>query len=464
MISKIFRRLSVKVFLISFTVQVISGLLICFILYSQTPEMLYSPLEELNDLIESLESAQHYDGDKMIDDFIRRTGIDLAIFDEESYVAGKRNDPVDDIGELTLKKPADVTVAFVKIGDKGKMGSFGLKFKGDPVEYIVLYFYNGENHNLVPRALAGSYKLIIAAVVCVAFASSLIYAFLFARPVRKLSKVSRQMAQMDFTAHCDTKRKDEIGDLARDLNLMSSTLDQKISELEDEITRVKELESQKEMFFAAASHELKTPVTVLEGHLRGMIEGIGPYEDHDEYLARSLRTVKQMESLINEILTVSRMQSADDVVTAEVDMAEVIEGRVKASEELFTIRNIKVNKDTGEGLMFKGNAELTSLAVGAFISNAVFYSSEGSVIDITAKSIDKQIVTKILNRGSHIDEADLPHLFEPFYRADSSRSKKSGGSGLGLYLAKLIITKQDGEADLVNSDDGVLATMTLPST
>ena len=318
--------------------------------------------------------------------------------------------------------------------------------------------------NLVPRALAGSYKLIIAAVVCVAFASSLIYAFLFARPVRKLSKVSRQMAQMDFTAHCDTKRKDEIGDLARDLNLMSSTLDQKISELEDEITRVKELESQKEMFFAAASHELKTPVTVLEGHLRGMIEGIGPYEDHDEYLARSLRTVKQMESLINEILTVSRMQSADDVVTTEVDMAEVIEGRVKASEELFTIRNIKVNKDTGEGLMFKGNAELTSLAVGAFISNAVFYSSEGSVIDITAKSIDKQIVTKILNRGSHIDEADLPHLFEPFYRADSSRSKKSGGSGLGLYLAKLIITKQGGEADLVNSDDGVLATMTLPST
>ncbi|MBR6959351.1 MAG: sensor histidine kinase, partial [Clostridiales bacterium] len=95
---------------------------------------------------------------------------------------------------------------------------------------------------------------------------------------------------------------------------------------------------------------------------------------------------------------------------------------------------------------------------------AVFYSSEGSVIDITAKSIDKQIVTKILNRGSHIDEADLPHLFEPFYRADSSRSKKSGGSGLGLYLAKLIITKQGGEADLVNSDDGVLATMTLPST
>ena len=426
--------------------------------------MLYSPLEELNDLIESLEGAQHYDGDKMIDDFIRRTGIDLAFYEEESYVAGKRNDPVDDIGELTLKKPNDVVVAFAKVGYKGKMGTYGLKFKGDPVEYIVQYFYNGENHNLVPRALAGSYKLIIAAVVAVAFVSSLIYAFLFARPVRKLSKVSRQMAQMDFTAHCDTKRKDEIGDLARDLNLMSSTLDQKINELENEITRVKELESQKEMFFAAASHELKTPVTVLEGHLRGMIEGIGPYEDHDEYLARSLRTVKQMESLINEILTVSKMQSADDVVTTTVNMAEVIDGRITASEELFAIRDITVNKDIGEGLLFEGNAELTSLAAGALISNAVFYSNEGSQIDIKAIREDGNIVTTILNRGSHIDEADLPHLFEPFYRADSSRSKKNGGSGLGLYLAKLIITKQGGEVSLVNGADGVLATLILPST
>ena len=290
------------------------------------------------------------------------------------------------------------------------------------------------------------------------------YTYLFARPVRQLSKVSEKMAQMDFTAKCDTKRGDEIGDLARDLNTLSSELDRKIKELEDEITRVKELESQKEVFFAAASHELKTPVTILEGHIRGMIEGVGPYEDHDEYLARSLRTVKRMESLINEILTASKMQSSDDIIMSKVDMAEVINKKLEESEELFSIRNISINKTIDKDLIFEGNADLTSLAVGAFISNAVFYSVEGSSIDIKSVKEDGKIITRIRNNGAHIDDKDLPHLFEAFYRSDTSRSSRDGGSGLGLYIANLIITKEGGSVSLKNESDSVLAEIILPST
>ena len=463
MIRKMFNRLSFKVFLISFIVQFLSGFLICFVLYSKTPEMMYSPRDELDDLIETLAHTPRAKGGMLIDDFIERTGMDIAIYIQEDYINGAYNTPVNTIGRRSLKSMEEVNKAMDKLDDNSYFGSYAIAFTDDDTDYMLQYYDYGEKHNLIPRALAGSYKQIILILTLISLVSSFIYAYLFAGPVRQLSLVSQKMADMDFDARCDTKRHDEIGDLARNLNAMSSALNQKIKELEDEITRVRELENQKEMFFAAASHELKTPVTVLEGHIRGMIEGIEPYEDHDTYLSKSLRTVKQIEALINEILTASRMQSSDEMVKTTVNMSDVLNTKLLQSEDLFTVKNITVKKNIASDLFFEGNAELTALAVGAFISNAVLYSKEGSEIEIASVKNGNNIVTSIRNKGAHIDEKDLPHLFEPFYRADSSRTGRSGGSGLGLYLANLIITKQGGTASLTNEPDGVAAEIKLIS-
>lgn len=460
-----FNRLTVKVFLISFVVQVLSGFLICLLLYSRTPQMLYSAKDELDDLIIELRDATKAKGGQLVDDFIRRTGMNLAFFDQETYKNGGLNKPLDDIGTLTINTLEEYNRAFFELDEhKGDMGTFGVNFKDDATDYIVQYFDNGGGTNLIPRAVANSYPMMVLVVVSLALVSSFIYSFLFARPVKKLSEVSRSMAKMDLSVRCKEGRGDEIGSLAKDLNTMAAALDQKMKELEDEVVRVKELESQKEMFFAAASHELKTPVTIVEGQLLGMIEGVGPYQDHEEYLARSLRTMKRMESLINEILTASRMQSAGDIAVSKVDMSEVIEQKITEADDLFLIRNISVNKDTQKGLIFKGNRDLTALAMGAFISNAVFYSKEGGTINISCHKEGDEIVTFIENEDAHIEEKDLEHLFEPFYRSDSARNSRDGGSGLGLYLAKLIITKQNGNCSLHNTSKGVTAKIIFFST
>ena len=465
MLKRMFNRLTVKVFLISFIVQVLSGLLICLLLYSRTPEMLYSAKDELDDLIIELRDVTKAKGGMLADDFIRRTGMNLAFFDQETFKTGRLNKPLDDIGTLTIKTFEDYRRLYYEIDDtQGEMGTFGVSFKNDPTDYLVQYFYDGNNTNLIPRAVANSYPMMILVVVSLALVSSFVYVFLFARPVKKLSEVSKSMAKMDLSVRCKEGRGDEIGSLAKDLNTMAAALEQKMKELEDEVVRVKELESQKEMFFAAASHELKTPVTIVEGQLRGMIEGVGPYQNHEEYLAKSLRTMKRMESLINEILTASRMQSAGDIAVSEVDMSEVLEQKITEADDLFLIRNISVNKDTEKGLFFKGNRDLTALAVGAFISNAVFYSKEGASINISCHKEGDEIVTLIENEDAHIDEKDLEHLFEPFYRSDSARNSRDGGSGLGLYLAKLIITKQNGNCSLYNTPKGVTAKIVLIST
>ena len=460
---KLFNRLSVKVFLISFVVQFLSGMLLCFVLYSRTPEMLYSPKDEMDDLMYKLSLTPREESGDIIDDFISRTGIKMAFYIQDEYINGAYNSPIQDLGELTIKTKEEADAAMRELSDGDEFGTYGVTFKDDPTDYMLQYYYSGGQTNLIPRALHNSYPILIAVVASLSIVSSVIYTILFASPVRRLSKVSREMANMDFTVKCDTKRGDEIGDLARDLNTLSVTLDSKIKELEAEIERVHELENQKEMFFAAASHELKTPVTILEGHIRGMLEGVGPYEDHEEYLSRSLRTVKRMESLINEILTASRMQSSSELNLTRVDMAKLIKATIEEASDLLDAREMTAEKDIEEDLFFEGNLELTSLAVNTFMSNAVFYGTEGSAIEIGAHKEDGSINVTIKNRNAHIDEKDLEHLFEPFYRTDASRSRRNGGSGLGLYLARLIITKQNGECSLINDGPDVLAKIVFPS-
>jgi two-component system sensor histidine kinase VanS len=298
---------------------------------------------------------------------------------------------------------------------------------------------------------------------------SFIYAFLFARPVRKLSLLSGKIKNMDFSVRSGSRRRDEIGDLGRDLDDLSANLNetitdlnQKTMELEREINRVNELERQKEVFFLAASHELKTPITIAQGHVRGMIEGVSPYDDHDAYLPRTLSALKRMESLINEILTVSRMQAENEITHVKVDLTSLIKSRLDEMRDLLDVRSISLVTRIDKNLYCDGNSELISMAVGAFLSNAVYYSSEGSEIIVSSSEKDGKIITEIRNTGSHINEKDLPHLFEAFYRSDSARNRRNGGSGLGLYLGKIIIERHNGTVSLDNDGPDVVAVITIP--
>ena len=274
---------------------------------------------------------------------------------------------------------------------------------------------------------------------------------------------------MDFSVKSSSSRRDEIGDLGRNLDNLSSSLDETITslnertkELEHEINRVNEMEKQKEMFFLAASHELKTPITVAQGHVNGMIDGVAPYDDIDTYLPKTLSSLKRMESLINEIIMVSRMQADNEIERKKESMGAVLRYKIDDIKELLDVRGTILETNIEDGLVFEGNAELVSMAVGAFLSNSVFYSSDGSKIVVSAFKNSGKIVTEIRNTDSHIDEKDLPHLFEAFYRTDSSRSRRNGGSGLGLYLGKLIIERHNGSVSLENDGNDVLATIVLP--
>lgn len=424
--------------------------------------------------VEKLNITPYADSGKLVDDFILSNNCHIVFYKENKSEWDRF--PADVTDSKYQLRVRDDVLKLINLEDNKEMilsASGPVRFediKGrKDKDFTVVCLWSQKGEYVLFASFKRSLPLIIAAIVMVSLVCSFIYAYLFARPVRKLSLLSGKIAGMDFSVRSGTKRRDEIGDLGRDLDNLSASLNETITdlnqrtlELEHEIGRVNELERQKEVFFIAASHELKTPITIAQGQVRGMIDGVPPYDDHDVYLPKTLSALKRMESLIGEILTVSRMQAANEITHVKVDLSSLLKNKIDEISDLLEVRAIPLINEIDSGLYCDGNAELISMAVGTFLSNAVYYTSEGSEIIVKAFEKDGMIETEIRNTKSHIDEEDLPHLFEAFYRSDSSRNRRSGGSGLGLYLGKIIVERHNGTATLDNEDEDVVARINIP--
>ncbi|HIY72739.1 MAG TPA: two-component sensor histidine kinase, partial [Candidatus Intestinimonas merdavium] len=232
--------------------------------------------------------------------------------------------------------------------------------------------------------------------------------------------------------------------------------------LRGEVERERELDRQRMAFFNAASHELKTPVTILKGQLSGMLEGVGVYRDRDKYLLRSLQVTGRMENLVQEMLAISRMESGSVTVKREpVDLSALIERQLALDAPLLEQKNQRLVKDLTPGLTVTGDDSLLGKAVGNLLSNAALYSPEGAEVRVWCGLLEGRAALTVENTGAHISEEALPHLFEAFYREEGSRSRATGGSGLGLYLVKMILDRHGAACKIENTVEGVRATVSF---
>lgn len=217
-------------------------------------------------------------------------------------------------------------------------------------------------------------------------------------------------------------------------------------------------------FFNAASHELKTPVTILKGQLSGMLEGVGVYRDRDRYLLRSLQVTGRMEALVREMLAISRMESgAAELKRAPVELAALLERQLALDAPLLEQRGQRLVRALAPGVAVLGDASLLGKAVGNLLSNAALHSPEKAEIRVWCGRLDGRPALRVENTGAQISKEALPHLFEAFYRAEGSRNRASGGSGLGLYLVRAILDRHGAACTLENTKDGVRAEVIFPA-
>ena len=187
------------------------------------------------------------------------------------------------------------------------------------------------------------------------------------------------------------------------------------------------------------------------------------YRDRDKYLLRSLQVTGRMENLISEMLEISRMETGTAAIRREpVTLSGLLERQLALDAELLEQRGQRLASTLTPGVLVGGDASLLGKAVENLLSNASLYSPQGAEIRVWCGRAEEHPALTIENTGVHISQEALPHLFEAFYREEGSRNRDTGGSGLGLYLARMILERHGAVCTLENTEAGVRATVLFP--
>lgn len=344
-------------------------------------------------------------------------------------------------------------------------------FAGRSESYTLYVTPRVEGENLAVRVLVQIAPWLLLVLLVFSLLGAFFYSRYITRPIVRMSGIAGRMAELDFHWVCGERRRDEIGKLGRSLDRLACRLDAALTDLESanralqgEVERERELDRQRMAFFNAASHELKTPVTILKGQLSGMLEGVGVYRDRDRYLLRSLQVTGRMEALVREMLAISRMESgAAELKRAPVELAALLERQLALDAPLLEQRGQRLVRALAPGVTVLGDASLLGKAVGNLLSNAALHSPEKAEIRVWCGRLDGRPALRVENTGAQISKEALPHLFEAFYRAEGSRNRASGGSGLGLYLVRAILDRHGAACTLENTKDGVRAEVIFPA-
>lgn len=307
------------------------------------------------------------------------------------------------------------------------------------------------------------FPIILVAAIVIALFASWLYSRIITFPVLRISNISSKMSTMQLDWKLEEKRTDELGILEKSLNTLSRSLSTALSDLKNANTKLeadieheKALEQAQMDFFSAASHELKTPITVIKGQLEGMLLGIGAYKDREKYLSRSLEVANTLEIMVQEILTISQLQTPNADYKAEhFDCVPIIQGYLRETEDLIVNRELQINLELRAAVFVDGNRLLIEKVFSNLIGNAIKYSPEGAAIDIAAHKQQGKYLFCIENSGTHIPEEALSKIFDAFYRVDQSRNRKTGGSGLGLYIVQKILQQHGSYCSVCNTKTGV---------
>ena len=234
-------------------------------------------------------------------------------------------------------------------------------------------------------------------------------------------------------------------------------------ELKVEISKQRELEQKQREFFSAASHELKTPLTILKGHLTGMLNKVKGYENREVYMERSLAVVEKMETLVKELLYLSKTDESQKSEYKMIDLAELLRVQIADVTELLSEKELSLTVDIPDKLLCEVDSAQMERALQNILINAIRYSPNGEEINISLSNEKNTniVFCKIENTGVTIPE-EISHLFEAFYRVDASRNRNTGGTGLGLYIVRKIMDLHHAKYGIKNSDRGVLFWFKMP--
>lgn len=285
-------------------------------------------------------------------------------------------------------------------------------------------------------------------------------------PILELAALSQRMANLDFEAKYVHGGEDEIGILGRNFNVMSDKLRQTVSELKNanyelrkDIEKKEKIETMRNEFLANVSHELKTPIALIQGYAEGLKEGISDDpESRAFYCDVIMDEAAKMNQMVKNLLTLQQVEyGEEDVSFEQFDITELIRGVIQSCEILISQKGTDVRFEQNTPVYVWADQFKVEQVVRNYLSNALNHVSAENIIDIRVISRENHDKVKIsvFNTGNQIPQEDIERIWDKFYKVDKARTREYGGNGIGLSIVKAIMDSFGQQYGVENYNNGV---------
>ena len=290
----------------------------------------------------------------------------------------------------------------------------------------------------------------------------------FTNPILQLNDIANKMAKLDFSKkYRITDTEDEINELGRSINTMSDKLEATIKELqknnielEKDIEEKSKIDEMRKQFISDVSHELKTPIALIQGYAEGLIENVNSDEESRKFYAEViLDETNKMDKLVKQLLELMKLEYGKrEFDNEKFNINELINEVLRKCSVMINEKNIKVYFENKEPIYVYADEFYMDQIITNYLTNAIKHAEEvekETKIEIKVEKVSNKIRVSVFNTGENIPEEDLQRIWGRFYKLDSSRNRQDGGSGIGLALVKAIMNNYQNEYGVKNKKNGV---------
>ena len=350
------------------------------------------------------------------------------------------------------------------------------------INYVVLFATLDNGYNLYIRipisAIQESVKisndllLFIGAIVI--FMSGILASFIsrkFTEPILELNNIANKMAKLDFSQKYRIKdTEDEINELGKSINTMSDKLESTIKqlrgtniELEKDIEEKSKIDEMRKQFISDVSHELKTPITLIQGYSEGLLENVNSDEESRKFYAEViLDETNKMDKLVKQLLELMKLEYGKrEFDNKSFNILELINEVVRRCNVMIEENNINVEIKANRNLNVYADDFYIEQVITNYLTNAIKNVKQINekqkkiVINVTLIGKTNKVRVGVFNTGNNIEQENLERIWGRFYKVDSSRNRNSGGSGIGLALVKAIMSNYKNNYGVENKQNGV---------
>ncbi len=284
------------------------------------------------------------------------------------------------------------------------------------------------------------------------------------RPILRLANISEKMTHLDFDAKYDGSGAAEVEILGKNINELSETLESTISELKTannelqrDIEKKEKVDEMRREFLSNVSHELKTPIALIQGYAEGLKEGINDdLESREFYCDVIMDEASKMNIMVKKLLTLNQLEAGNNMVAMErFDLVMLVKNYLLSADILIRQSAAKVRLGAEEKVYVWADEFKVEEVFMNYFTNALHHLSGDKIIDVKITEQEETVRLSVFNTGDPIPEESLPHLWEKFYKVDKARCREYGGSGIGLSIVKAVMESLHQPYGVVNYDNGV---------